>query len=386
MRDARRVDRLDRARARIRRRSSANSRVPLPEQHWRDRDAELVDDALRRGTAATTLAPPRDQTSLPPAAASACSSAASAPVGDEPEGRFALAARAAPARGASRRTRRVERRVVAPPAVPGSSPQSLGRRRTCSAPSRRRRRSRCAASMTAVLSFTSPPSSAVRPPPRLERERPSRGAASRPRRAGPRRSGSAPAMKPSSDIVDPEPHLPMCSLSLQHTDAGPPELIGRLRPWSRKASPHPSSSSRATPARPFGSPTCAGKPVVLYFYPKDDTPGCTKQACGIRDAWDAFGERARSSSASAPTARSRTRSSGRSTVSRSRSSPIPTTSSTEQYGFWVREELLRQEVHGRRALDGRDRRRRERRAGLPPREAGRARHRSLQRCLHKSSS
>ena len=32
------------------------------------------------------------------------------------------------------------------------------------------------------------------------------------------------------------------------------------------------------------------KPVVLYFYPKDDTPGCTKQACGIRDAWDAFRE------------------------------------------------------------------------------------------------
>ena len=31
-----------------------------------------------------------------------------------------------------------------------------------------------------------------------------------------------------------------------------------------------------------------GKQVVLYFYPRDDTPGCTKQACGIRDAWDAF--------------------------------------------------------------------------------------------------
>jgi len=27
-----------------------------------------------------------------------------------------------------------------------------------------------------------------------------------------------------------------------------------------------------------------GKPVVLYFYPKDNTPGCTKEACGIRDA------------------------------------------------------------------------------------------------------
>jgi thioredoxin-dependent peroxiredoxin len=31
-----------------------------------------------------------------------------------------------------------------------------------------------------------------------------------------------------------------------------------------------------------------GMPVVLYFYPKDDTPGCTKQACGIRDAYGEF--------------------------------------------------------------------------------------------------
>jgi thioredoxin-dependent peroxiredoxin len=30
----------------------------------------------------------------------------------------------------------------------------------------------------------------------------------------------------------------------------------------------------------------AGRDVVLYFYPKDDTPGCTKEACGFRDAWD----------------------------------------------------------------------------------------------------
>jgi thioredoxin-dependent peroxiredoxin len=34
-----------------------------------------------------------------------------------------------------------------------------------------------------------------------------------------------------------------------------------------------------------------GKPVVVYFYPKDDTPGCTAQACGIRDNYEAFGER-----------------------------------------------------------------------------------------------
>ena len=31
-----------------------------------------------------------------------------------------------------------------------------------------------------------------------------------------------------------------------------------------------------------------GQPVVLYFYPKDHTSGCTTQACGIRDAWREF--------------------------------------------------------------------------------------------------
>jgi peroxiredoxin Q/BCP len=35
-----------------------------------------------------------------------------------------------------------------------------------------------------------------------------------------------------------------------------------------------------------------GKPVVLYFYPKDDTPGCTKQACALRDSWAAIKKKA----------------------------------------------------------------------------------------------
>ena len=33
-----------------------------------------------------------------------------------------------------------------------------------------------------------------------------------------------------------------------------------------------------------------GAPVVLYFYPKDDTPGCTTQSCDIRDNWSEFEE------------------------------------------------------------------------------------------------
>ncbi|HLF07632.1 MAG TPA: thioredoxin-dependent thiol peroxidase [Thermoplasmata archaeon] len=34
----------------------------------------------------------------------------------------------------------------------------------------------------------------------------------------------------------------------------------------------------------------AGKKVVLYFYPKDDTPGCTREACDLRDSWSEIKE------------------------------------------------------------------------------------------------
>ena len=40
--------------------------------------------------------------------------------------------------------------------------------------------------------------------------------------------------------------------------------------------------------RPVALADFRGQTVTLYFYPKDDTPGCTKQACGLRDAWRDF--------------------------------------------------------------------------------------------------
>jgi peroxiredoxin Q/BCP len=36
-----------------------------------------------------------------------------------------------------------------------------------------------------------------------------------------------------------------------------------------------------------------GSTVVLYFYPKDDTPGCTKQACALRDGWSEISTKAK---------------------------------------------------------------------------------------------
>lgn len=40
----------------------------------------------------------------------------------------------------------------------------------------------------------------------------------------------------------------------------------------------------------FDSSAVQGAPVIVYFYPKDNTRGCTAQACGIRDSWSELTE------------------------------------------------------------------------------------------------
>jgi peroxiredoxin Q/BCP len=50
----------------------------------------------------------------------------------------------------------------------------------------------------------------------------------------------------------------------------------------------PDFSSKDQNGNPVKLSDHKGKKVVLYFYPKDDTPGCTKEACSFRDADDVF--------------------------------------------------------------------------------------------------
>ncbi len=50
----------------------------------------------------------------------------------------------------------------------------------------------------------------------------------------------------------------------------------------------PNFSMPASGGGDVSSQALAGRPFVLYFYPKDDTPGCTKEACGFRDALPDF--------------------------------------------------------------------------------------------------
>jgi thioredoxin-dependent peroxiredoxin len=55
--------------------------------------------------------------------------------------------------------------------------------------------------------------------------------------------------------------------------------------------PAPEFELRDEEGEPVSLASLRGRPVVLYFYPKDDTPGCTTQACGLRDAYAQFRER-----------------------------------------------------------------------------------------------
>ena len=52
--------------------------------------------------------------------------------------------------------------------------------------------------------------------------------------------------------------------------------------------PAPDFTLPAHDGPPLHLAALRGKPVVIYFYPKDETPGCTKEACSFRDAWDAI--------------------------------------------------------------------------------------------------
>lgn len=56
----------------------------------------------------------------------------------------------------------------------------------------------------------------------------------------------------------------------------------------REGDPAPDFQAAVTGGATLSLSSLRGRSVVLYFYPKDDTPGCTKEACGFRDEHDAF--------------------------------------------------------------------------------------------------
>ncbi|MFM8582672.1 MAG: peroxiredoxin, partial [Planctomycetaceae bacterium] len=53
--------------------------------------------------------------------------------------------------------------------------------------------------------------------------------------------------------------------------------------WPAEGSKAPDFNLVATDGKKVKLSALKGQPVVVYFYPKDDTPGCTKEACAFRD-------------------------------------------------------------------------------------------------------
>jgi peroxiredoxin Q/BCP len=89
-----------------------------------------------------------------------------------------------------------------------------------------------------------------------------------------------------------------------------------------------------------------GRPVILYFYPRDDTPGCTKQACGIRDAWDSFRERGAAVLGVSPDGEA-----SHAKFKQKHGLPFtlladPDHSLAEQYGFWVQKSFAGKKYMG----------------------------------------
>ena len=122
-----------------------------------------------------------------------------------------------------------------------------------------------------------------------------------------------------------------------------------------------------------------GKPVVLYFYPKDDTPGCTTQACGIRDAYGEFERAGAIVLGISPDDES-------SHVKFRKKYDLPFNlladtdhAVAEQYGTWGEKSYLGKTYFGRQPLDVRHRRGRHREEGLPEGQAGRACRRRARR-------
>ncbi len=88
-----------------------------------------------------------------------------------------------------------------------------------------------------------------------------------------------------------------------------------------------------------------GEPLVLYFYPKDDTPGCTAQACSLRDSWESVRDQAKIFGVSVDSARSHRKFIDKYEL------PFPILSDPEKkivadYGVWVEKSMYGRKYMG----------------------------------------
>ncbi|VFQ92507.1 unnamed protein product [Cuscuta campestris] len=85
---------------------------------------------------------------------------------------------------------------------------------------------------------------------------------------------------------------PFYPLKFQHPSSSLPTHSSKLKPLVfakvTKGTVPPAFTLKDQEGRNVSLSKFKGKPVVVYFYPADETPGCTKQACAFRDSYEKF--------------------------------------------------------------------------------------------------
>jgi thioredoxin-dependent peroxiredoxin len=102
-------------------------------------------------------------------------------------------------------------------------------------------------------------------------------------------TASAPASGAASTPSPVSPPLTAgAALAASSSAAAPAPVAASTDPLVGQ--PAPDFTATAQDGSSVHIAALSGKKVVVYFYPKDETPGCTKEACSFRDAWTALGK------------------------------------------------------------------------------------------------
>jgi peroxiredoxin Q/BCP len=97
--------------------------------------------------------------------------------------------------------------------------------------------------------------------------------------AQPATSTTAASVASAPASAAPATAAPSASSSPEPVADAPDDLVGKVAP---------DFTAVTQKGKPFHLAAAKGKLVVIYFYPKDETAGCTKEACSFRDSWEAI--------------------------------------------------------------------------------------------------
>ena len=103
--------------------------------------------------------------------------------------------------------------------------------------------------------------------------------------------GNDAAPPPASPVMSspaPSAAAPAAPAPAAMTAAAPTSTSAAAMPASGDLAvgkPPPDFTAKDQAGKELKLSALKGKPVVVYFYPKDETPGCTKEACAFRNAW-----------------------------------------------------------------------------------------------------